>query len=215
MDHFKKLFTFRQTLFLLLLLALAILSFFFLDKAIALTIAPTAKVYRPLFKTLSLCIFPPLQLLFWITLFLIARLSQSKRHWTLPLFEISAAQGLSVACVRLSKVVIGRARPDIFLKKGIFGIYGPHLDSHYHSFPSGHTIAAFTLATSLSFLYPRYKVAFYLLAFFLSSSRVFLADHYCSDVLGTACIGMGIATLTHTLVEKITGSNKKYTHENF
>ena len=206
MDHYKRLFTSRHIFFPLFLLALALLSFFFIDRQALPWIAPLAKEYRPFFMFLSHIIFPPLLLAVWISAFLFARFSKTKRALTLPFFEIATAQCLSVAVVRLTKVLIGRARPDMFLKSGLYGFHGFQLDHHYHSFPSGHSMAAFTLATSLSLLYPRYRLQFYLAALVLSFSRAFITEHYLSDILGTASIGIVIATLTHIILGKITDS---------
>jgi len=208
MEHFKKLFTFRQRLFPIFLLALAMLSFFLIDRQVLPWIVPLSKTYRPFFKLFSNTIFPPFLLILWIGAFFFARFSKVKRGLSgisHQLFEIATAQCLSVAVVRLTKVLIGRARPDIFLKRGIYGFHGVQLDPHYHSFPSGHTMAAFTLATSLALLYPRYRLQFYFAAFIFSISRVLLAKHYFSDILGTAAVAIAIAMLTHTILEKITG----------
>jgi membrane-associated phospholipid phosphatase len=125
----------------------------------------------------------------------------------LPLFEIIVSQCLSVAFVRIAKVLIGRARPTIYLKTGIYGFHGFEWDHHYHSFPSGHTLMIFTWATSLSLAFPKWRIPLFILATLLALSRVLLAKHYLSDVLGTAAIGMIIATFVHLIVRK--------THWNF
>ena len=192
----------RKTFFFLLV---ALLSYFFLDQQITVLLAPYSKVYRAIWKTGTLLIFPPLYLAFFGGGFLIMRLKKS--HWTLPFFEILLAQCLSVAFVRVFKIFIGRARPDIFLKKGVYGFHGLSWDHHFHSFPSGHTMAAFTLATSLSYLFPRYRVAFFSIAIILTISRIFLLGHFLSDVIGTAIIALLIGTGVHKFINAITRSS--------
>ncbi|MEM8728176.1 MAG: phosphatase PAP2 family protein [Chlamydiota bacterium] len=123
--------------------------------------------------------------------------------WTLPLFEVSVSQCFSVAVTRVSKVLIGRARPTIFLKKGVYGFHGLEWDRQYHSFPSGHTLTAFTLATSFTYLFPKFRNLFYSLATLLSLSRTVLFDHYLSDLIATAAVGMTIAGFVHIITRRI------------
>jgi len=59
------------------------------------------------------------------------------------------------------------------------------------SFPSGHAVTAFAVATSLSAFYPAWLVPLYLFAGNVAASRVVLRLHYLSDVLVGCCIGWG------------------------
>lgn len=205
------LFTFRQRLFFAFLLISAVLSYFFVDRLLlSLSFSPSI---RFLLKLCTHAISPPLILLLAGGAFLIARFAKKWRHLTLHCFEIVTAQCLSVAFVRVSKVLIGRARPDIFMKKGVYGFYGFQVDHHFHSFPSGHTMGVLTLAVSLSLLYPRYCIPLYSIACALSFSRVLLADHYFSDILGTTCIAMIVGGATHIILNKITGSQRSPSYE--
>ena len=168
-------------------------------------VSPYAKAYRIVFKGCTLLIFPPLYLTLSAVGFVITRLKKSR--WSLPCFEILIAQCLSVAFARIFKILIGRARPDIFLKKGVYGFYGFEWDHHFHSFPSGHSIAAFTLASSLALLFPRFRVYFFSVATLLTTSRIFLLDHFASDIIGTAAISLVIAGGVHYFINSITRSS--------
>jgi membrane-associated phospholipid phosphatase len=66
-----------------------------------------------------------------------------------------------------------------------------------YSFPSGHTSAAFTTATSLSLYFPKWYVIIpsYLWASSVAYARVYQGVHYPSDVLAGALVGAGSAWL--------------------
>jgi membrane-associated phospholipid phosphatase len=63
-----------------------------------------------------------------------------------------------------------------------------------HSFPSGHTSTAFSMALLLTYVLQRriWSIVLPLLAFFVGYSRVYLAQHFPTDV----CAGMAIGIVT-------------------
>ncbi|OYU96394.1 MAG: hypothetical protein CFE21_08335 [Bacteroidetes bacterium B1(2017)] len=69
------------------------------------------------------------------------------------------------------------------------------------SFPSGHTSASFSLATSMSIAYPKWYVIApsFVWAGTVAYSRMDLGAHYPSDVLAGAIIGSGSAYLCYRL----------------
>lgn len=77
-------------------------------------------------------------------------------------------------------------------------------DAGSPSFPSGHTSAAFSTATSLSIAYPKWYVIVpaYAWASSVGYSRMHLGVHYPSDVFAGAVIGAGTAYLTHYINKK-------------
>ena len=186
----------------LFVFGLASLAYFFLDRPLAEGIKHFSKEWRPLIKLGTAIISPSLHLPLWIAAFLLVRLR--KHPLTLPLFEIALVQSISIAVVRLIKVFIGRARPALFLKKEIFGFHGLEWNNHFHSFPSGHTMTAFTLAASLSLIMPRYRYLYFGGAALLALTRPLLLEHYLSDVIGTTVIAYLIAYLVHQFMKKFT-----------
>lgn len=87
------------------------------------------------------------------------------------------------------KFSIGRQRPKISetFEPHIFNFLTTHWDNH--SFPSGHSQVLWTVATYLSFEFPKFKWVFYGLASILSFTRVMTRDHFMSDVLGGLLVG--------------------------
>ncbi|MGL4632757.1 MAG: phosphatase PAP2 family protein [Leadbetterella sp.] len=79
------------------------------------------------------------------------------------------------------------------------------LDSpNSRSFPSGHTTAAFNLATNIALLHPKkwyVIVPAYMYSGVIGYSRLHLGVHYASDVLAGAVLGTGTAIGLHALVK--------------
>jgi len=65
------------------------------------------------------------------------------------------------------------------------------------SFPSGHTMTAFSIALVVSFFYPTLEGPLYFLAVSIALSRIVLGMHFLSDVLAGAVLGsaLGIGSL--------------------
>jgi undecaprenyl-diphosphatase len=60
------------------------------------------------------------------------------------------------------------------------------------SFPSGHTMTAFSIALVLSYFYRGVEVPLYFMATSIAVSRVVLGMHFASDVLAGAILGVGL-----------------------
>jgi undecaprenyl-diphosphatase len=99
------------------------------------------------------------------------------------------AVGVGIALFLRLKKMTGRKRPCM---------YEPHcwaklLPPDQFSFPSGHTITAFSVAISLSMFYPELAVGLMFCAISVAASRILLGMHFLSDVLAGAVIGTGLA----------------------
>jgi undecaprenyl-diphosphatase len=66
------------------------------------------------------------------------------------------------------------------------------------SFPSGHTMAAFSIALVLSYFYPSLEGPLFFLAISIGLSRIVLGMHFLSDVLAGIVLGvaLGCASIT-------------------
>lgn len=105
----------------------------------------------------------------------------------LLVFVAVATSGLAV---QLLKHTVGRARPRLAGGAGAFSFHPVSLGNGFASFPSGHTTSAFAAATALAFLVPRGRVALFALAAAIGASRVVVGEHYPSDVVGGAALGI-------------------------
>ena len=107
-----------------------------------------------------------------------------------------AALAISMGTTILLKHVIDRHRP---YEK--YPFIQPYVVETDPSFPSGHTTAAFSVATSLSLVAPKWYVIVpaYAWAGTVAYSRMHLGVHYPTDVLAGAVIGAGSAWATHRI----------------
>jgi undecaprenyl-diphosphatase len=66
------------------------------------------------------------------------------------------------------------------------------------SFPSGHTMTAFSVALVVSYFYPSLEAPLYFLAVSIAVSRIVLGMHFLSDVLAGVVLGvaLGCASIT-------------------
>lgn len=82
-----------------------------------------------------------------------------------------------------------RNRPEAALKN-FHSIITP---SDQFSFPSGHTSAAFMMATLLSYYFPPFIVPLYCWATLVGCSRVLLGVHFPTDILVGVLLGISAA----------------------
>jgi undecaprenyl-diphosphatase len=89
-------------------------------------------------------------------------------------------------------------------------VFPNQIDETGKSMPSGHTAFAFTTATSIYLAYPKWYVALpaFTWATAVGYSRMYLGQHYPSDVLMGAIVGGGSACLTNWLNKKFIEKKK-------
>jgi undecaprenyl-diphosphatase len=92
------------------------------------------------------------------------------------------------------KFLIQRQRPFLFLDMASKLSKGPGeiLDP---SFPSAHADFSFMMATLLAAWFPRYRILFFIVAGFVSWTRIYLGVHYPTDVIVGALLGYGITKI--------------------
>jgi undecaprenyl-diphosphatase len=100
-----------------------------------------------------------------------------------------AAAGTGILLFQRLKKVTGRRRPCAI---------EPHcwatlLPPDQFSFPSGHTITAFSVAVTLAYFYPYLTAGLMFCAVSIAASRILLGMHFLSDVLAGMAIGSLLA----------------------
>jgi len=103
---------------------------------------------------------------------------------SLPL-SMTTAVVSSHLTVQILKRLVRRSRPYFLLKSHRL-IVPPLFD---HSFPSGHTTAAFAMAGVISAFEPFFGVIAWPAAFLVGISRLYLGHHYPLDVLAGTVAG--------------------------
>ena len=183
----------------LIFVFLGCLSFFFFDTVFTQAIAPYTPQVR-LLATICSHFISPLYPFFFAALFFVLHCSRDDKVALRPLFEITIVQFITAGLVRFLKVIIGRPRPKMleldYTHKHLF-----HHD--FHSFPSGHAMAAFALAATLAIFYPRLFPWLLGVALLFSLSRVLLLDHFLSDLCGTAALAIISARFIHNRLQAI------------
>jgi undecaprenyl-diphosphatase len=110
---------------------------------------------------------------------------EPRKAW-LFLFSGLLAFAIELPVYRIMKQLIKRSRPCdalVRVKKRVS-------PADLFSFPSGHTAAAFVIATLLSDVFPSLTIPAYLWALSVGVSRMYLGVHYPTDVLAGLLIGI-------------------------
>lgn len=87
---------------------------------------------------------------------------------------------------KVLKPIVGRTRPSVEVtdSKPLFGV------RHSRSFPSSHAANFFAAAPIVGWVIPEARIAAYALAGAVSFSRVYVGDHWPSDVVAGGVLGL-------------------------
>ena len=148
----------------------------------------------------------PLALATPITIFAVGLINKDKKLQQQS-YKIVGSLLINTAITQAMKYTINRSRPYQDYPTIIY----PNNIENDASFPSGHTSTAFALATSMSIQYKKWYVTIPAFAWATSVgySRLYLGEHYPTDVFAGAIIGVGSAYLSEWLTKKLMSSNPK------
>jgi undecaprenyl-diphosphatase len=111
-------------------------------------------------------------------------------------FEALVALTVSHLVVQALKRSVCRIRPkDILPKINTFNV---SLD--LYSFPSGHTTAVFSIATTLALYSHVLTFLLFPIALIVGISRLYIGVHYPSDVIAGIFIAVVISTMIHLII---------------
>ena len=147
----------------------------------------------------------PVTLLAPLSIFSYALLKKNKEQLNKGM-TLAASELMTSILTTTLKLSIRRDRPLV-----TYPDIEKHSSAGSFSFPSGHTSMAFTIATSLSLLYPKWYVvsSSYLWACGVGYSRMYLGVHYPSDVLVGAIVGAGSSYLCYKLKAYLKASKEE------
>ncbi|MEO1514955.1 MAG: phosphatase PAP2 family protein [Bacteroidota bacterium] len=108
------------------------------------------------------------------------------------------------------KEIFAHPRPSVFfydqLVQGqLQTVDGIHLLTGYSSFPSGHTLSAFTLYTLIALFFPKKKLMaffFFSFALFIGLSRVYLVQHFLKDIYVGGLLGILLASTIYLFQQR-------------
>lgn len=107
--------------------------------------------------------------------------------------EAIAALFFGQIFVQSLKKIMSRERPyKIIEQLHTFGI-----DLRDYSFPSGHTTASFSLATTIALNMPRLGLFVFVMAMLIGISRIYLGVHYPTDVAAGIILGIFASVVIH------------------
>lgn len=117
-------------------------------------------------------------------------------HGNLFLYTALLAYSLELPVYLLLKKSFKRQRPcDLFNN-----LHAHITPSDKFSLPSGHTAAAFLMASLVAHFYPSVAILVYLWASCIGLSRILLGVHYPSDIVAGAILGLFISFLSLTIL---------------
>jgi membrane-associated phospholipid phosphatase len=125
-----------------------------------------------------------------IVLYLFFRYIYKNNLYSARFLFVSLSLCITGISINVLKWIAGRYRPIELFNKGNFGFGYFGVGYEWTSFPSGHAQTAFTLATALTILYPRWGIPLFVIAGAVGISRIILTSHYLSDVIAGAGIGI-------------------------
>jgi len=118
---------------------------------------------------------------------------------------IFSSFAISGIVTQIFKLFISEARPGLFLAKTNYPYFIEHVTLHnFHSFPSGHSTSAFALVAILSFAIKNknYSILFLIIGALVGYSRIYLGQHFITDVAIGSIIGVLFSIICWIWFEK-------------
>ena len=133
---------------------------------------------------------------------------KKKKQVAYKALYVFSAVAVSGILVNIIKLITRRVRPTLYFSEGLYGFNFYKFDSDFLSFPSGHSATSLSAMVALGVLFPKLRIPFLLFGMIIAFTRMFLTNHFLSDVLGGAMLGVMTAILLYPsyFQQRITGT---------
>lgn len=125
-----------------------------------------------------------------------------RKYLAIIIFISFATSGIFA---QILKYFISEARPALLLEKANYPYFIENVTLHnFHSFPSGHSASAFALFAVLSFAVEKksYSILFLAFAALVGYSRIYLGQHFISDVAVGSFIGVAFSIISWLYLQR-------------
>lgn len=174
----------RSYYFFALVVGFCVFSYFYLDQPIAFYMKFLAHPYTT--KIAQLITELGKGLPYFISLpiiFIFAKFVFKNKNWERNSGFLLLCITVTALICNILKMVLGRTRPTLWFHHDLYQFIFWQTDTHYLSFPSGHSMLITSLMLGLCFIFTRYWLIFISLALIISASRLVVTAHYLSDVV--------------------------------
>lgn len=180
-------------IFAVVWIGLASISFFTLDKPVALALHQIShSLIVQIAQVVTRLGLGTYYLLVSGIIFLLARyFLKCSRLAGEALFVFLSVAVSGIIC-DLIKITLGRTRPTELFHHQLYGFYFFQHKAAMLSFPSGHATTAASVMMALSLLWPKFWPGFISIAILVTASRVLITAHFISDVM----VGFYLGSLT-------------------
>lgn len=175
--------------FFLLIVSFCILSYFFLDRPLALWVHFEVTHTTP--HNLLFVLAQNITQLGKSTIYLIVLalcilcfkfIWKNRSALRISIFLLATIIIPSLVC-NLFKFILGRTRPTLLFSDQLYSFTFFQFHAAHMSFPSGHSTMITGLMLGLCFVYNRYWIMFMSAALIIATSRIFVTAHFLSDVV--------------------------------
>ncbi len=123
---------------------------------------------------------------------------RGSKQWTRIFLATLIACAFAGAAARVLKVATGRTRPSVATEAGWNSL---RFSSKSNAFPSGHTAASTAFFGTLTLAAWRVGLPLMVIPLLIGFSRMYVAAHYLSDVVGAVVLGIVSAVLVWQFIQ--------------
>jgi membrane-associated phospholipid phosphatase len=189
-------------------ISLVILSYFFIDKPLAIWLYKHELQHDHVYQWLTYIpnIFVYISFIILICVLPTSKLSQLNRKFLKVIFAISISTYISLVLTKFLKFVFGRVGPEYWISntfdQNAYGFSLFHGGSKiFQDFPSGHSAVGFVVITIMWLVYPKLRWFSVLLGITIIISLLCTASHFLGDCIAGAFLGALLGVLAINFFE--------------